>query len=76
MLVQSLQQGESLEISFAGRVIGTIGTIQNNKPGKASLAIDFPREYQIRPSGTRLKLAANVMPTMAGDEIPDCGNGE
>ena len=73
MLVQSLQQGESLEISFAGRVIGTI---ENNKPGRASLAIDFPREYQIRRAGTRLKLAANVMPSMAGDEVPDCGNGE
>jgi len=73
MLVWTLSQGEKLEVSFAGRVIGTI---KNNKPGKVSLAIDFPREYQIRPAGTRLKLAANVMPSMAGEEIPDCGNGE
>ena len=73
MLVWTLQQGEKLEVSFAGRVIGTI---EPNNPGRVSLAIDFPREYQIRPAGTRLKLAANVMPSMAGDEIPDCGNGE
>jgi hypothetical protein len=73
MLMQTLHCGESLEISFAGRVIGTIKATQT---GKTILACDFPREYQIRRAGTRLKLAANVMPTMAGDEIPDCGNGE
>lgn len=72
MLVQSIKPGERIGIYFADKLIGTI---KPTRPGRTEIAIDFPREYQIRREGEAVKLAAHSMPYRAADEVPECGNG-
>jgi hypothetical protein len=67
MLVQSIKPGERIGIYFADRLIGTIAP---TRPGRTELAIDFPREYQIRREGEAMKMAAHSMPSMASPQTP------